>query len=140
MSTLTRGSIRRFPKVQHGPLTTGLQVTAFWLAGAILVATSHIELDRRSTSGTAAAALLSIALVSWAYTALCAPNAGASHAMAVGITWLTLAIVTEIAVTTRLGHAWYGLLGRPEHPFLRNLFLFAWIFTPVLFARGGAEA
>ena len=59
--------------------------------------------------------------------------------MGVGIAWLILAIVAEIAISSRLGHGWYALIGTPDHPLLRNLFLFVWVFAPALFARREAE-
>ena len=52
---------------------------------------------------------------------------------------LILTVMTEIVVTTRIGHGWYALLGTPQWPLLRNIFLFVWIFAPALFARGERE-
>jgi hypothetical protein len=104
-------------------------VFLFWLAAAVLVAACHVELDPLSPSGSAVAIIAVIVGASWAYTRLCAPCAGVSHALGVGIAWLVLTIVTE------MGCGRYALLGAPNHPLLRNLFLFGWIFAPALFAR-----
>lgn len=116
-------------------LTTAVLVFLFWLAAAILVATCHVALGRLSPSGCAVAVIVSIVGMAYAYTRFCARCAGISHALGVGIAWLVLAIVTEIAITSRIGHGWYSLIGTPNRPLLRNLFLFVWIFAPALFAR-----
>ena len=128
-----------FADVRHHPVMTAVLVFLFWIAAAVLVATCHIELDARSESGSAVATIASIVLVAYAYTRLCARCAGIEHALAVGIAWLVLAIVTEIIATSRIGHGWYALIGTPEHPLLRNIFLFVWVFAPSLFARRQVE-
>ncbi|HET8775588.1 MAG TPA: hypothetical protein VFP80_17445 [Thermoanaerobaculia bacterium] len=110
-------------------------VGVFWIAAAGLVVTCHAGLDARSPSGCAVATIAAIAGVAYAYTRLCAPNAGASHALGVGIAWLVLAIVAEIAISARVGHGWYSLIGTPDRPLLRNVFLFVWVFAPALFAH-----
>jgi len=112
----------------------------FWIVAAILVATSHGLLDRRSPAGAATAAIASIGGAAYAYTRLCARCAGISHALGVGSVWLALAIGAEIVVSRRVGHVWCALLGPTDRPLLRNLFLFVWIFAPVLFAQREAEA
>jgi len=109
---------------------------AFWLAAATLVAAAH----RFDTPLGAIAALVAIFAVAFVYTHLCARRAGASHALAIGIAWLVLAIVAEMAMTAHLGHPWYALLGTPAHALLRNLFLFAWVFAPVVFAQHEVDA
>lgn len=124
-----------FADVHHHPVMTAVLVFLFWLAAGVLVATCHVELDRLSPSGSAVAIIAAIVGAAWAYTHFCARCAGISHALGVGIAWLVLAIVTEIALTNRTGHGWYALLGTPNRPLLRNLFLFVWIFAPALFAR-----
>jgi hypothetical protein len=68
-----------------------------------------------------------------------AREAGITHALGVGIAWLVLSIATEIALTTRVGHGWFTLLGSPDRPLLRNVLLFVWIFAPALFARRESE-
>ncbi len=106
----------------------------FWLAAAALVAACHTELDPLSPAGSAVVIIAVIVGAAWAYTHFCARCAGISHALGVGIAWLVLAIVTE------MGCGRYALLGAPDHPLLRNLFLFAWIFAPALFARRESAA
>jgi len=59
-----------------------------------------------------------------------------THALGVGIAWLVLSMVVEMVVATCLGHGCSSLLGSPARPLLRNVFLFAWIFAPAVFARG----
>ncbi|HEX7831085.1 MAG TPA: hypothetical protein VF787_15625 [Thermoanaerobaculia bacterium] len=128
-----------FADARHHPATTAVLIVAFWLAAAALAGTAHVELDPLSSSGGAVAAIASVFLAAYAYTQLCARNAGMSHALGVGTAWLTLAIVVEIAMTTHLRHGWYALLGSPTHPLLRNLFLFVWVFAPAFFARRELE-
>lgn len=128
-----------FADVRHHPAARALLVILGWIAAAAVVATAHVELDGISPSAGAVAIIAALIAVAGAYTRLCARRAGITHALGVGIVWLVLAILTEIIVTTRLGVGWYGLLGSPDRPLLRNIFLFAWIFAPVLFARAEDE-
>ena len=125
--------------VRHHPVRSALLVFLLWIAAAVLVATCHIELDARSGSAGAAAAIASIVVVAYAYTRLCARGAGIDHALGVGIAWLLLAIVVEITITSRIGHGRYSLIGTPDHPLLRNIFLFVWVFAPAAFAQRQAE-
>ena len=124
-----------FAETRHGLTTIAALVTLFWLLAAAAVAAVHSELDALSPSGVAVAAIAAILILAFGYTRFCARQSGISHALGVGIAWLVLGIVTEMAVTTRLGHGWYAILGSPDHPLLRNIFLFVWIFAPALFAR-----
>lgn len=138
MTTMTRAAAG-FSDVRHHPAVTATLVVLFWLAAAILVATSHVELDALSTSGGAVATIGAIVLAAYAYTRLCARHAGVSHALGVGIAWLVLAIGCEIVVSNRIGRGWYALIGSPGRPLLRNLFLFVWVFAPALFAQRESE-
>src|SRR5215212_3837161 len=115
--------------------TTMLLVLLFWLMAATLVAAAHVEIDRWSALGGAATTIAVLFLTACAYSRLVAPHAGVTHALGVGITWLSLSIVAEIALAQRLGHGWFTLLGSPDRPLLRNIFLFAWVFAPAFFAR-----
>jgi hypothetical protein len=124
----------------HRWTTTWLIVILNWVAAATLVAVAHSRLDRLSTWGGAVAVIASIVGMAYVYMRLCARQADVSHALAVGIAWLVLAISAEVVVTTYLGHGWFALLGSPGQPFLRNVFLFVWIFAPALFARRSSEA
>ena len=118
-----------------------LAILLTWLGAAVLVAATHTWLDGRSVASSAALVIGSITLMAFVYMRVCMRNADASHALGVGIAWLALSIVAEIVLTRMQGHGWYSLLGSPMHPVLRNLFPFAWIFIPVLFARSSdAEA
>jgi hypothetical protein len=126
--------VARFADVRHHPAATVILIALFWLAAAVLVATAHLVLDPHTPAGGAAAAVVGVGGAAYCYMLFCA-RPGVSHALGVGIVWLTLAMVTEIAVTMRLGRAWSALLGSPEQPLLRSLFLFLWIFAPAVFAR-----
>lgn len=134
MTTMTHPVAQSADSRRH-PLTTAALVSLFWLAAATLVATAHVEIDPRSIPAGAAVTIVAVFGAAYFYTCLCARCAGVTHALSVGITWLVLAIATEMAVTTYLGHGWYALLGSPDHPLLRNVFLFVWVFAPAFFAR-----
>jgi len=138
MTTMAQRAAGR-ADVRHHPVTTATLVVLFWIAAAVLVARCRIELDARSAWGSAVASIASIVLVAFAYTQLCARCAGIDHALAVGIAWLVFAIVAEMTITRRMGHGWYALLGTPDRPLMRNIFLFVWIFAPALFARHEVE-
>lgn len=128
-----------FADRRHHPLTTAALIFLFWAFAAALVATFHIQLDVLSWMGGAAATLLAILGSAYLYTRICARCAGVDHALGVGIAWLVMTIVAEIAITTRVHHGWYSLIGSPAHPLLRNVFLFAWVFAPALFAHRGSD-
>lgn len=123
----------------HHPLTTSALVVLFWIGAATLVAACHTKLDAHSLAACTVATIASIVVAAYAYTRLCARCAGVDHALAVGIAWLVLAIAAEVAISSRVGHAWYSLLGTPAHPLLRNVLLFVWVFAPALFARAQVE-
>lgn len=76
-----------------------------------------------------------VLLAAFGYTRSWPGNNEASHALAAGITWLLLAVAIEVAVSARLGHRWFALLGSAERPLLRNALLLIWIFAPAMFAR-----
>jgi hypothetical protein len=121
-------------------MTRSLTVVLAWLAAALLVAVAHARLDRLSMPGSAAAVIGSILVMAYVYMRVWTRHADMTHALAVGIAWLALAIAAEVVVTSRLGHGWFALLGSPAHPLLRSVFLFVWVFAPALFARGGQPA
>ena len=138
MTTMAQPATK-FADVRHHPVMSAVLIVLFWIAAAVLVATCHAELDALSSSGAAVATIGVITVAAYAYTRLCAHQAGTSHALGVGIVWLVLAIVTEITISSRLGRGWYSLIGTPAHPLLRNLILFVWVFAPALFARREPE-
>lgn len=111
----------------HHRMTTAALVVLFWgIAAALVIAATRL--------GTAAeiAALIATA---YAYSRFAGREAGISHCLGVGIAWLVLSIITELALSARAGHMWFTLLGSPDRPLLRNVLLFAWIFAPAIFAR-----
>ncbi|MCU1347257.1 MAG: hypothetical protein JWO56_287 [Acidobacteria bacterium] len=119
---------------------TAAYVVLFWSVAAALVAVAHLRLDRGSPTVALLAGIAAVVLSACGYMRLCARNATAVHALGVGIVWLVLAIAVEVGVTAGGGQRWFVLLGSPARPALRNLLLFAWIFAPVLFARGSGGA
>ena len=127
--------VARFADVRHHPAATVILIALFWLGGAVLAATARIELEHFFPAAAAVGSIAAIATAAAAYTRFCARRAGFGHAIDVGIIWLVLSIAMEVAVTSRLGHGWYALLGSPARPLLRSVFLFVWIFAPVAFAR-----
>lgn len=110
-------------------------VVLFWIIAAACVTAAHRALDPHSFAAASAATIAAVVVAAYGYTHLCAPHAGISHALGVGIAWLVLAIAIEIAMTTHLGHGWYALVGSPDRPLMRNISFFVWIFSPALFAQ-----
>jgi len=133
MTTMTQ-SISQ--PVRRHALATPTFMALFWIAAAVPVVTARVSLDRISPIASAAATIAAIVAAAYAYTRLIAPCAGVTHALSVGITWLVLSIATELTIAARLGHGWFTLIGSPDHPLLRNVYLFIWIFAPAFFARG----
>lgn len=120
---------------QHHPVRTALLVPLFWVAAAALVVWAHLEVEPRSLPGGAAATIAAIIAAAFAYHRLAAREAGITHLLGVGIAWLVLAIVAEMAIARHLGHSWFSLLGSPDRPLLRNLYMFIWIFAPAFFSH-----
>jgi hypothetical protein len=138
MATMTQ-PIPRFAFRRHHPLTTAALVILFWLAAAILVVTAHVALDMQSVAASATATIGALLLAAFCYMRFVARESGITHALSVGIAWLVLSIIVELLLATRVGHGWFYLLGSPEQPLLRNIYLFVWIFAPALFARREPE-
>jgi hypothetical protein len=121
-------------------MTRAILNVVFWCAAAFLVAAAHARLDRISIAVSSIGAMAAVFVCAFGYTRLHARHAGIAHALGVGITWLVLAIVAEMAMSAHLGYDWYGLLGTPDHPLLRNVFLFVWVFAPACFARDARQS
>lgn len=132
MTTMTQ-TIGRVAHTRHHSLITAALIALFWSVAAALVMLAHVKL---APLAGATATIAAIVAAAYCYTRLAAPNAGVTHALSVGIAWLALSLVTEIAIAARLGHGWFTLIGSPDRPLLRNVYLFVWIFAPALFARG----
>jgi hypothetical protein len=133
-------SVASFAESHHHPAVTAALVFLLWLAAAGLVVAARTVLDPLSPAGAAFAGTVAVVLTAYAYMRLCARWRGVGHALGVGVAWLMLAIVAEVAMTAVLDHEWCGLLGSPERPLLRNFFLFVWIFAPSLFSQSDEEA
>ena len=99
-----------------------------WVAAALLVALVPY----------AAAKIAIIVVVAGAYMIFGARHATIHHALAVGATWLVLAVIVEVAASTHIHHAWFALLGTPAHPAVRVVLLVTWVAAPALFARESA--
>ncbi|MFZ2491953.1 MAG: hypothetical protein WA208_10755 [Thermoanaerobaculia bacterium] len=124
-----------FTAVQHHRARTALGVVGFWLVTALVVAASHALLEPLSVPACAGLTTAAILAAAYGYTRIFARSAGLNHALGVGVAWLTMALVVEVVMTAQHGQGWHGLLGAPEHPLLRNVFLFLWVFAPAFFAH-----
>lgn len=129
-----------FADRHHRPATTAILVTLFWLIAAAAVSAAHATIDRRSVTASAAMTIAALLVTAFAYAHFCARECGVTHALGVGIAWLALSIAVEVAIAHRVHHGWFSLLGSPAQPLLRNVYLFAWIFAPALFARRENES
>lgn len=97
----------------------------FWVIGALLVAAVPIAFMK----------IAAIVAVAFGYVKISRHLGSLDQALIVGALWLLLDICTEIAVTSRAGHAWFGLIGSPDAPVLRTFLLAAWITAPAIFVR-----
>ena len=124
-----------FPFRNHGKLVTALLVAAFWILTAVLMLSSRAGLGARWPAAAAMATITAPIVAAYAYSRLVAREAGTTHALGVGIAWLTFSIATEIATIDQAGPNVFSLLGPPDQPLVRNLLLFVWVFSPILFTR-----
>jgi hypothetical protein len=76
-----------------------------------------------------------IVILAFVYMRFITRDVTLDHALMVGVLWLTLDVVAEMATTSYPHHAWFGLMGLPQHAAIRNLLLITWIGAPALFAR-----
>lgn len=125
----------RFAETRHHFTTMAGLVVVFWMAAAAAVTVAQTKLHPVSPAAATVATIVVIVLAACCYTHLCARNAGISHALGVGIAWLALGILTELVMATQVDHGWFGVLGSPHRPLLRNVIFFVWIFSPAIFAR-----
>lgn len=120
-------------------IAVGTNVLLSWIAAATLVVAAHAELEPHSRIVATAVTIAAIVGTAAIYMRLGARSAGTTHALGAGIAWLVLSIASELTMTACRGEACFALLGSPAHPLLRNVYLFVWIFAPVLFVRADAE-
>jgi hypothetical protein len=118
----------------HLPATMPVFLAA-WGVAVLLVLAAHQILDPISAVMCVVAKLFAIVAVAFGYMRFVTRDTTLNHALAVGVTWLALAIVAEVIVTMRGHHEWFQLVGPPTSA-MRNLLIFAWAFAPALFARG----
>jgi hypothetical protein len=138
MATMTH-SIESSSQVRHHFWTTALLATSCWMIGGAAVLAAHVALDSASPVAGAVAAIAAIGAAAYGYMRMFASGRGVTHALSVGAAWLAMSMAAEIMMASHLGHGWFTLIGSPTHPLLRNVYLFVWIFTPALFARGEEE-
>src|ERR1051326_1344510 len=111
-----------------------LGVLGFWIVGALLGIGVHACVHPMSAIGCDIAKLVAILAVSFVYMRFIAREATVDHGLFAGAMWLALSIVAELATSAHDGRGWFVLIGSPDSV-LRNVLMFAWIFTPSLFAR-----
>ena len=128
----------RHHEVRQHTASTAAVVAVFWMAAAGGVIAAQTTLQSHPASASVVT-IGSIVLAAYGYTRFGARESGVSHALGVGIAWLVLGIATELIIVMRVGHEWYGILGSPGRPLLRNLYFFVWMFATVLFARREVE-
>ena len=134
MTTMIR-PVESLAESQHRVITTAAFVVLFWGIAAVVVAAAHPTIDRISPWDGAAVEIGVLIGVAFCYMRFAAHEATVDHALLVGILWLLLTILAELSIASYVHHPWFALLGSPERPELRNVFLFVWIFAPALFAR-----
>jgi hypothetical protein len=110
-------------------------VVLYWMLAASLVVIARVEIEPKSPAASAVATIAALLVIAYAYTRQVAREAGITHALGVGSAWLALSITAEIILSTHAAHGSFTLLSSPDRPLLRNLLLFAWMFSPALFAR-----
>jgi hypothetical protein len=108
-----------------------------WAVAALLVIAVHRQLDDVAPLTASAAKIVAIVVIGFAYVKV--TGATIDNALFAGVAWIALAIGTEMAMTARLGHAWFALVGSPGAPALRYVVMFFWIAGPALFAWRGAD-
>jgi hypothetical protein len=110
-------------------------VLLFWIAAAMLVLAAHQMLDPISLAAAATVKVVAIVGVALTYIRLTARGATLDHALSVGIAWLLFDIIAEITTASVIGHGWFGLIGSPSRPLLRDLLMITWVAAPAIFAR-----
>jgi hypothetical protein len=113
---------------------TAVMVIVFWILAAALVVAVHRNIDGASRIGGRIACAAAVVAAAGAYVKLGASRATIDHALLVGVTWLVLAIVAEIASTSLAAHR-LDLLSRAAPPWFGDLMLFLWIAAPAFFVR-----
>ena len=122
------------PTHKYRALLTPVSVLSFWAAAAFVAILCH-RLDAISAALGATLQTVGIFAAGFAYMRLGVPDATVDHALVVGVVWLVLGVITEVAMAENVGHGWYELLGSPARPLWRDLLLFAWVAAPAVFAR-----
>ncbi|HSP17411.1 MAG TPA: hypothetical protein VLV78_21890 [Thermoanaerobaculia bacterium] len=110
-----------------------------WTLAAVAVLMVHSTFDPASPHLAVILKSCSIVVAAFACIRLL-PDCTIDHALIIGVTWLLLAIIAEVAVSSSTGHAWFGLLGSPSTPYSRDVLLVVWTAAPAVFARSGGHA
>jgi len=110
-----------------------------WLVAALLVLGADAVVDPRSATAGIIVKIAAILLVSFVHMRTAVREATLDRALIIGASWLAMDIGAELTATRLLGHGWFGLIGPPSVPLLRQLLLIVWILAPALFARDVAH-
>lgn len=133
MTTVSPATAPPMTGLKHNRSVTAALAVLFWIPAAAGVVTAQRLLPAPAAVSLLAASAAIVA-TAFIYFRLTARDPSLDHALAVGITWLLLALTTEIVAV-----AWFRLrlplLGSPQQDGLRHLLLFAWVIGPALFAR-----
>jgi hypothetical protein len=129
MLSVVRGMAVAVSRFSIAPMVVGS-----WAVAAFLVTmVEHTFASDPALCGAAKVAV--IIITAFAYMTLGVRRATLDHALAVGVVWLVLGVIVEVATSAHIHHAWFELLGSPAHPVIRNVLLVAWVAAPALFAR-----
>jgi hypothetical protein len=119
---------------KRGLISTMAIVLLSWCAAAVLVVSAGRELNPASPA-VAVAKVGAIIIVAFVYMKFATREVSLDHALFVGVIWLSLVIIAELAMSAHLRHGWFELMGSPARAVLRNLLLVTWMAAPSLFAR-----
>jgi hypothetical protein len=135
MTTMTRADVASHAPTALHPFTRTASAVAVWILASIVVVMAHRTFDPISAAAGVTVKTLTIVVAGFAYARLAYRRTTFDQALAIGVAWLVLGIMTEIVMTAQTHHAWFLLLGSPAKPFLRDVIMFAWVAAPAIFAR-----
>ena len=107
----------------------------FWAMAAGFVVMADRTFGPISPAASFAAKSAVIVIAGYGYMRWAGRKSNITHALFVGVAWVMLDVVTEVAISTSSGHGWFLLLGSPARRYWRDALLFIWIAAPALFAH-----
>ena len=109
-------------------------IVVSWMAAAALVLAANTWVEPRSATVDGAVKVAALVLAGFGYMRVMREST-LQHALLVGSTWLSLAVVVEVFEASTKGRGWFDLIGSPAHPLIRTVLLIAWVGAPALFVR-----